>query len=557
MRRRMRAPFVSPFVGLLVALLVTLDAAPARACGGLFCSSQNPTPVDQNAERILFEIDDDGSVTATVEIKYSGDPSNFSWIIPVPETPVVEVADANALAILDNATTPQLTRTPTSCARSPRVEDAVGILALPFFIFGGADCADDSFISLAGDESQVNVEALPSVGPYGDIVVVDSPDADALADWLIENDYVVTEAMRPLLRDYAADGYKFLALKLAPDAGVGDIAPLRFTCPGQDGTATLPLRLTALSAEPEMSVLVFIAGPERYRPVSWRDVELDENHVRYSTLYGTYNYFALVSWLVDEAGGQGFVTEQATPMATVLDQLDVAAQFTGVDTEPASTLLDGHAFLTRLYTRASGWEMATDPTFAAGGDSVVNGGLNLSNQPPEDLCEAALPAPRCGDTYCGVGSSCAATSDGDGCVCEGDTSARAILAPDGTPTVHCQDRGVDFLADVALQQDVCANAGCGNDGRCVAVNGFPTCECDGGFAAVPAVGGSGLRCRTVVETYPPSQLLWPDRDAPAPGEPGAEGGCASAALPAGGFLLWWLGVAAILALWGRLLRRWG
>ena len=38
---------------------------PARACGGMFCSSTSPTPIDQSAEKILFEVNDDGSVTGS------------------------------------------------------------------------------------------------------------------------------------------------------------------------------------------------------------------------------------------------------------------------------------------------------------------------------------------------------------------------------------------------------------------------------------------------------------------------------------------------------------
>src|SRR5688500_14612476 len=95
------------------ALLVVVPVLPlfaaelALACGGMFCSQTSPTPVDQSAEKILFEVRDDGTVTATVEIKYFGTPGDFAWIVPVAGTPeFVEVAPKDELLLLDAATRP-------------------------------------------------------------------------------------------------------------------------------------------------------------------------------------------------------------------------------------------------------------------------------------------------------------------------------------------------------------------------------------------------------------------------------------------------------------------
>ena len=71
---------------LVVGAITVVGAERADACGGLFCSQISPTPVDQASERIVFEVNDDRSVTATIEIKYQGTPENFSWIVPVSGT---------------------------------------------------------------------------------------------------------------------------------------------------------------------------------------------------------------------------------------------------------------------------------------------------------------------------------------------------------------------------------------------------------------------------------------------------------------------------------------
>ena len=37
----------------------------------------------QTAERILFRVNDDDTITAIVEIQYAGPPSQFGWVLPV------------------------------------------------------------------------------------------------------------------------------------------------------------------------------------------------------------------------------------------------------------------------------------------------------------------------------------------------------------------------------------------------------------------------------------------------------------------------------------------
>ena len=72
----------------LLALGVLLCApSAAYACGGFFCSS---IPVDQAGEHILFAVEGT-KVTAHVQITYQGEAENFSWVLPLPNTPTVAV----------------------------------------------------------------------------------------------------------------------------------------------------------------------------------------------------------------------------------------------------------------------------------------------------------------------------------------------------------------------------------------------------------------------------------------------------------------------------------
>ena len=67
----------------------------AQACGGTFCNTN--TPVNQTAERIIFVDRPDGTVTAVVEIQYQGSAEDFSWVLPVPGIPDVDVSSTLAL----------------------------------------------------------------------------------------------------------------------------------------------------------------------------------------------------------------------------------------------------------------------------------------------------------------------------------------------------------------------------------------------------------------------------------------------------------------------------
>ena len=84
--------------GALGWAALALDAAPASACGGLFCSQTQP--VNQAAERIIFADNADGTVTAVIQIMYEGPSESFSWLLPISSVPDEEdeIAVASDLA---------------------------------------------------------------------------------------------------------------------------------------------------------------------------------------------------------------------------------------------------------------------------------------------------------------------------------------------------------------------------------------------------------------------------------------------------------------------------
>lgn len=532
---RLNAIQVSALPAACLALGALVAADDARACGGFFCSTG---PVDQQQESILFEIGEE-TTSVVVQVGYNGDPGDFSWVIPVPEVPDIDVVPPLVLDILGQQARPQILPAPLSYDGCDENNS--------FFPSSGVGCSDYTApapptpeaaferIDDDGENEGVEVVELERVGPYADIVVVSSEDPQELIDWLNDNGYVITPAMEPLVGEYVAEGWRFLALKLAPEAGVQDIAPFKFTCPSEN--PTIPLRLTAVAAEPGMRILVHVVGEQRYAPMNYRSISLEERHLR-TDLYGFRdNYDAVVSWQVAEEGGRGFVTERAGPSDELRQR--IAAITPSNDTEAAAQsyltdLLERHPYLTRMDTRMRALDMDDDPVFlpmASGSD--VAGLIDLSGRPAQDACLPANdPEPACGFSFCGAGARCAVTEDGEeGCLCDAGQVARQVLEPtrmNPVPVVTCQSPDEDVLGTEAIG-DPCAGFSCGEAGACVAVNGFPTCDC-GDLAAVPDLGRfGGVRCEPAAQSFDTDRLHEPvPLGEPLTGEEGTSG-----AAPAG------------------------
>ncbi|MBJ95032.1 MAG: hypothetical protein CMP23_11250 [Rickettsiales bacterium] len=486
-----------------------LQGSQALACGGFFCSSITLAPIEQTAERVLFEVNSEGklagTVTVTVEISYTGSPDDFSWVLPVSDlVGGLEVVPRQALQVLDSVTSPQILPPPTRCTRP---------LLPPFF----QDEAVAIRSSAEDGSPGVEVENLERVGPY-EPQLVSSQDPRALIDWLNENDYLITAEMEPAVADYVSAGMKFLAMKLAPDAEVSDVAPISITYPGEE--PMVPLVLTSVSAEPEMGVLVMIAAGEPYESANYANLRVPTEMVQAEPISGVNNYYPLLSWQIDEGGGEVMIME----FVGSSDDVSALAQGNwGWNEElfESITFIEDLAarqpLISRLYSRVSAWEINSDPSFVPSGAAALSRVHDLSDRPEVEVCAGSPRDVPCGSLYCGRGASCARTAEGEGCECPEGSLARLVTAPLLTGaltenTVICQDASYDLMNSLDAQNfaggaDPCGNFDCGSMGRCEVLGGFPTCRCDSGYAAV-AVSGEQMLCLQTQESYGPAQLLW-------------------------------------------------
>ncbi|NOY90753.1 MAG: DUF2330 domain-containing protein [Deltaproteobacteria bacterium] len=294
MLRRLLALFT------FAALLALGAAAPASACGGFF--SDSSAAVVQQAERILFSKNADGTLTAIVEIQYAGPSERFAWILPVPGVPDVGVSSNVAFDVLAEATAPSYqltTRSEGSCREGPTPPPVDA--STPTLDASDADAGP----------GPVRVLGEGSVGPFDWVLIspdVAAPDpADAALTWLTDNGYDATSAGRELLGPYLAEGMNLIAFRLTKQATVGDIQPIRLTYAAP--RPEIPIKLTAVASAPDMPVLVWVLGETRAVPTNYLGLQLNDALIDWFTPSSSYD--AVVGAAADEAGGQGFVTEMA------------------------------------------------------------------------------------------------------------------------------------------------------------------------------------------------------------------------------------------------------
>jgi uncharacterized membrane protein YgcG len=317
--------FVGPRSALVAALavgagLVVVARAPeARACGGLFCNSRPPDPfaplpVAQNGENVVFAITKDPAggaptLAAHIQILYTGDAAKFSWVVPVEAVPVLSTGTDRLFTSLSNLTTPSY---------QPSYQVSGTCIQQPFTTGSGGTTGSAGTTGTAGSTGAagssgtgVQISFQGAVGPF-DAAVVSSTDPAALKDWLTTNGYAVSDAASALIDAYVSEQKYFVALKLLNGVGVRSIQPIVLTFKGTE--PCVPLRLTAIAANPDMPVLVWVLSDTRVAPRGFYEMKIDEAKIDWWNNGSNYRGpTGLVSQAANEAGGNAFVTEYAGP----------------------------------------------------------------------------------------------------------------------------------------------------------------------------------------------------------------------------------------------------
>ncbi len=320
------------------ALTCSFTATQALACGACVTrpgppGPANPAYVAQKAERIFFGFDPATKRSvAWVEIRYTGQPEDFGWVVPMPKKPTIGVGATYLFDRLDQATAPRLTMKVGPNRENCRVPQQANS-------GGGFGCAEEASVlratssggsgaNLAADTSnggrgKVVVVEQSTIGPYS-YAVLASTDSGDLVKWLNDNSYVTPKEATPIIDAHLKKGDVFVALKLLNNKGIDAIRPVTFTM--DDADPCVPLRLTSIAAVEDMEVIVYLAGPGRGMPKNHLHVQV--NPYRLAWENGGGNYGQVLATAMDEAAGRAFATEFAGPtkgLAVAGPPSDVAA----------------------------------------------------------------------------------------------------------------------------------------------------------------------------------------------------------------------------------------
>jgi hypothetical protein len=128
---------------------------------------------------------------------------------------------------------------------------------------------------------------------------------------LTSNSYPVDAAAQGVIDDYVAAGWAFVALRVSGAALEGSrpaLGPIRIHIPFT-GTPVFPVRMSSLSGQERVSLLLYVAAARLMRPSELALVEVDVDRLVQDEAGGS-NYRALVQEAID-AEGAAMVLEYA------------------------------------------------------------------------------------------------------------------------------------------------------------------------------------------------------------------------------------------------------
>lgn len=202
----------------LVAVLLALGGPVVAAACGLPLGGQIV------AEQALISYAN-GREEIITSVRLRSDTPGAAVIFPVPSEPVVSVVEqADLFGYLAQATRP------------PPNAEPVG-----------------------GAEGGVSVLGREQIGGY-DVARLEAGELGALERWLAEHGYTMPAGAGPILQAYIEEGWKFVAVRLAPGQPAdGTLKPLRLAF--DSPTLVYPMRLDALGDAP-FDLLLYVAADQ-------------------------------------------------------------------------------------------------------------------------------------------------------------------------------------------------------------------------------------------------------------------------------------------------------
>jgi hypothetical protein len=249
----------------------TMLEGDANACGGCFIPTENPTVVTDH--RMILSVSKEQS-TLYDQIKYSGSPSQFAWVLPIVGTVEVGLSADIVFQTLDVSTQTQINPPPQNCPPPPDCD----------FSSRNAGSAAPSADEGGGG---VTVTKREVIGPY-ETVQLSATDPEALSKWLATNGFNVPADVKPVVDKYVFEKYDFLALRLQPGKDVQDMRPVRVTTKG--ASTVLPLRMVAAGTGPIVGISLWIVAEGRYESQNFPSFVIPTDEIAWDWTQNKSNY---------------------------------------------------------------------------------------------------------------------------------------------------------------------------------------------------------------------------------------------------------------------------
>jgi hypothetical protein len=283
--------------------MTMLSEREASACGGCF---HPPTQVasDITDERMLLSVSQQ-QTTLYDQIRYSGSPSSFAWVLPIHGTVDVGLSADVLFDSLDALTATQIQAPIPDCPALPASCQVPGVSA------SDAGAVFNSGAAGGG----VTVTKQENVGPY-ETVQLHATDSSALNNWLTTNGFSIPADVTPIIDAYVTEGFDFLAMKLLPDDGIQAMRPVRVTSPG--ASLSLPLRMAAIGTGASVGITIWTVADGRYEPQNFPSFHIEDKDLIWDFSTDLSNYTTLRTQNEANLKGRGWEIESSLSLNQTL-----------------------------------------------------------------------------------------------------------------------------------------------------------------------------------------------------------------------------------------------
>ena len=219
-----------PVVIAIVLLLMLGWPSQALACGMPVGANGSDVSIPSEQALIVFANQREEIITT---VNLHSEKPGAAVVFPVPGVPEVDAIQSDDLFVyLAEVTQPKIVFATRQCG-----------------LQGGA-----------GAPPGFNLLGRDLIGGY-DVARLAADDPGALQAWLDQNGYRLPGAAAPILKAYIDEGWKFVAVKLAPgQSAAGEIKPLRIAFDSAE--IVYPMRLGQLASE-TLDVQLYVLADHR------------------------------------------------------------------------------------------------------------------------------------------------------------------------------------------------------------------------------------------------------------------------------------------------------